>query len=84
MFTQAHSADIPAGAITDGWSLEQSGSLGFLSHAAGLFACSTGDSYSASPWEVFVQLAGIDLGSKCLGIDAITTNETAADAWEYT
>lgn len=83
-YTQAHSNNIPDGAILGGWQLDFSNALGFLSHEDGLVACSTQGNVDQGPWEVYVQLPGVDLGDACLGMDVIAGNETSADAWQYT
>ena len=83
-FTQAHSSAMPSGAILDGWSLDQGDSYGFLAWKNGLLACSTGGDAETGPWEIYAQLNGIEFGENCIGLNAITANDTAAAAWQYT
>lgn len=81
MYTQAHSAFMPQGAIIDGWTLSQGENFGVLGWQGGLVGCNeTAD----GSWEIYAQLPGIQLSRECLGFVAITVNETKADAWQYT
>ncbi|KAK1059672.1 hypothetical protein LTR33_013092 [Friedmanniomyces endolithicus] len=82
-YTEPHSAFIPVGATTDGFSFTQGSSFGILSWGEGFIACNdTGD----GTWSVYAFMPNVTLpdASHCLGFDAVATNETKAAAWEYT
>ncbi|TKA65076.1 hypothetical protein B0A55_09742 [Friedmanniomyces simplex] len=82
-YTQPHSAFIPVGASTDGFSFAQGPSFGTLSWGNGFVACNdTGD----GTWSVYAILPNVTLpdAPRCFGFDAIATNETEPAAWEYT
>ncbi|OCL02783.1 hypothetical protein AOQ84DRAFT_348623 [Glonium stellatum] len=78
-FTQAHSANIPAGSIETGWTHSEGPSFGFLSWANGLVACPV----AGEGYQIFGQLEGVSLSSDCLGFDMLTSNTTGVGAWEY-
>ena len=83
-YTIAHSAETPEGAITGGWTLTQGQSFGTLSRKRGLLACSVNGDSEEGPWRIYANLKGITFGDECLGFDALTSNMTKPDAWEYT
>ncbi|MCJ1468044.1 hypothetical protein MMC07_006670 [Pseudocyphellaria aurata] len=96
-YTQAHSAAIPSGAITTGFTFAPAsagtdfGTFGVnLPGAAGLLACPAGPDFTA-PYQVFVNLKGLkdaDVAggkiSKCIGFNAIAPKASGANAWQYT
>lgn len=96
-YTQAHSASIPTGAMTTGFTFtpasagSQFGFFGVnLPGSAGLLACPTGENFSG-PYQVFVNLKNLkdsDVAggkiNKCIGFNAIAPTATGADAWQYT
>jgi hypothetical protein len=75
---------MPEGAITGGWKLTQGESFGTLSRRRGLLACSIHDNAEKGPWQIYANLKSITFGDECIGFDALTSNETKPDAWEYT
>lgn len=81
-YTQAHSAFIPAGAITDGFVFTQGPSFGTLSWGQGFVACNDTED---GIWSVYAVLPNVTLPAapRCLGFDAIATNETKPAAWQY-
>ncbi|MCJ1269421.1 hypothetical protein MMC22_009313 [Lobaria immixta] len=96
-YTQAHSASIPTGAITTGFTYTppsggaQFGTFGVsLPGSAGLLACPTGANFSG-PYQVFVNLKNLkdsDVAggkiNKCIGMNALAVSTNGADAWQYT
>ncbi|KAK3724378.1 hypothetical protein LTR37_001002 [Vermiconidia calcicola] len=85
-YTQAHSASMPEGAITTGWTLDEDSnpSFGTLDWKRGLLACSTKGDSSKGPWQIYANLKRIDFGPECLGFSALAANVTKASAWQYT
>lgn len=95
-YTQAHSASIPTGAITTGFTFAPAsggaefGTFGVsLPGSAGLLACPTGANFSG-PYQVFVNIKNLkdsDVAggkiNKCIGFNAITVGTNGADAWQY-
>ena len=75
---------MPTNAIVEGWALDQGEAYGFLAWKNGLLACSKSSDATKGPWEIYAQLDGIEFGAECIGLDAITSNQTAPAAWEYT
>lgn len=80
-YTIAHSAAMPNGSITDGWTLDQGEQFGFLAWKNGLLACNT---TVGGPWAVYGVIPGVTPPGDCLGFDALTSNMTDPAAWEYT
>jgi hypothetical protein len=85
-FTQAHSANIPAGAVVSTFTLVPGtsfGTLGFSGLGAnGFVACPSAN--GLAPYQIFANVAGGDF-TNCLGFDALTTEFTEGfGAWEYT
>ena len=87
-YTQAHSAAIPEGAYTTGFTYtppsgEQSwGYFSFTNGGAnGLVACPTAD--NANVYQVFANVTGKDT-SKCLGFNAFALTYSGKTAWQYT
>lgn len=83
-YTQAHSAAYPPGSKLGGWVLTEGQSFGTLSHGQGLLACSIHGDANTGPWKVHAALKGLTFGANCLGFDALTSNMTKPDAWQYT
>lgn len=92
-YTQAHSASIPAGAYTTGFTFTPGENFGYFSvnlpGSAGLIACPAGPNYSY-PYQVFANLKGLkdsDVAggniSKCIGFNALTS-KNAVNSWQYT
>ena len=80
-YTIAHSVAKPEGSIVTGWSTAAGNGFGILSNEAGGFlACPCEESES---WKVFVALEGLEFDSECLGFSALSSNATAAGAWQY-
>jgi hypothetical protein len=85
-FTQAHSASIPAGAVTMTFTLTQlTTGIGVWSFtglgANSFFACPSAN--GGSPYQVFVNVAEGNFDN-CIGFDADTANYTGgAAAWQY-
>lgn len=75
---------MPEGAITTGWTLAQGDSFGTLSWRRGLLACSTTGDSEEGPWQIFASLKSVKFGDECIGFDALTSNMTKPDAWQYT
>ena len=85
-YTQAHSANIPSGAVTTTFSHTTGSSFGTFGFnglgATGFVACPS--TASGFPYQIYANVKGKDF-SKCLGFDALTTNyNTGAAAWQYT
>jgi hypothetical protein len=84
-YTIAHSAAIPEDAIVTGWTNKQADGFGILSNEKGGFvACpanATGP--DAGAWEVFAALECVTFADDCLSFDALSSNTTAAGAWQY-
>ncbi|MCJ1431595.1 hypothetical protein MMC27_000950 [Xylographa pallens] len=87
-FTAPHSATLPAGAYTSGFSLVPGtggglGDFGFANAAGqGFLACPT--TPAGPPYQVFVDVKGFK-GNRtaCIGFDALTESAPVG-AWEYT
>ena len=73
-----------AGTTTAAVNLTQGESYGTLSRKRGLLACPVDDDTEDGPWQIFANLKGIDFSDDCLGFDALTSNMTKPDAWQYT
>lgn len=85
-FTQAHSANIPAGAVVSTFTVTPGtsfGTLGFSGLGAnGFVACPSAN--GSVPYQIFANVAGGDF-TNCLGFDALTTEFTGGlGAWQYT
>ncbi|KAL3428177.1 IgE-binding protein [Phlyctema vagabunda] len=84
-FTQAHSAAIPEGSITTGFSYNAStganglGSLTFGNATTGFFACPSEG--NATTYQIF---AGSEFDSSCYGFGFTTAPFEGAAAWQYT
>ncbi|KAF2724331.1 hypothetical protein K431DRAFT_291832 [Polychaeton citri CBS 116435] len=84
-FTQAHSASMPTGAITDGWNLQEnviSGNSGILNNKHNLLACpcaAEGDGV----YKIYASIDGVKFSDDCLGFNGIAANQTKAGAWQY-
>jgi hypothetical protein len=85
-YTEAHSAAIPEGDIQTGWNLSSINEIQYLANEHGGFiACPAGkDKQGKNFWQVFVELECLDFDEKCLSFEAIASNTTGADAWQYT
>jgi hypothetical protein len=93
-FTSPHSAFIPPGAFTSGFTYRHgtAGRLGSFSFeggkATGLVACPANKNCdhskcsSCAPWLIVAALPNVNV-KNCLGFDGVTTG-TNAQAWEYT
>lgn len=96
-YTQAHSASIPTGAITTGFTFTpasegaQFGNFGIkLPGSAGLLACPAGANFSG-PYQVFANLKNLkdsDVAggkiNKCIGFNVIAPKASGPNAWQYT
>jgi hypothetical protein len=85
-FTQAHSANIPAGAVVSTFTLVPGTSFGTLDFsglgANGFVACPSAN--GSVPYQIFANVAAGNF-TNCLGFDALTTAFTGGfGAWEYT
>ncbi|MCJ1287327.1 hypothetical protein MMC26_006675 [Xylographa opegraphella] len=87
-FTAAHSASLPAGAYTSGFTLIPGtngglGDFGFANAAGqGFLACPTTAS-AGPPYQVFVDVEGFRGNlSACIGFDALT-HSAGVGAWQY-
>ncbi|EOD48974.1 hypothetical protein GTA08_BOTSDO10587 [Neofusicoccum parvum] len=79
-FTQAHSAYIPEGSVTDGFTTSQSSGFGILSWTNGFIACPSAN--GTFPYQVYG--GGYSNNTACLGFDFLTSNYTGtAGAWQY-
>lgn len=71
-YTQAHSANIPAGSVRDGFSRELPAAgqqFGYLNFDTGFVACPAGEGQG---YQVFGQVDGATFGTECLGFNALT------------
>ena len=87
-YTIAHSADTGDNAVLGGWSrTPQPGeSYGHLNwKKRGLLACATSGDFQTGPWQIYANLKSVKFDQDaCAGFDALTSNQTKADAWQYT
>lgn len=91
-YTLPHSASIPAGAYTTGWTNSPLLYFGILSWALngtgqGIVFCPEGNGYDSTtgPWRAFAVLDGVELPSaKCLGASLISSAVNETKVWEYT
>ena len=83
-YTIPHSAQVPEGAIVDGWTFSGSeNGLSYVSWKNGLVACPTEEANGI--YQVFAAVEGKEFGDECLGFDAVETDGTQQPtAWEYT
>ncbi|KAK4556197.1 hypothetical protein LTR86_006894 [Recurvomyces mirabilis] len=78
-YTVAHSGAIPEGATQTGWSVTQGASFGTLNWEGGLMACNEDNT-----WFVYGVQTDSPVPDTCLTFDALTSNQTDPDAWQYT
>lgn len=69
-YTQPHSAYKPEGSVVDGWNKTEGANFGSLNFVDGLVACPTTE---GKPWQVYGALSTVELGSDCLGFNALTS-----------
>ncbi|KAJ9403593.1 hypothetical protein DTO045G8_8680 [Paecilomyces variotii] len=91
-FSQAHSANIPAGAATGPFEYEHDGAIAKWSFsglgANGFVACPIGEG-SSTQWQVYANVPNLQAPNgnpnSCLGFDTIaeTWTGTGTAAWEY-
>lgn len=79
-YTQAHSTLMPNGSIVDGWTYSSVAAYSMLSFGSGLLAC---NSTPGGPYGVYGVLTDVTPPGDCLGFDALCSNETSPDAWQY-
>lgn len=82
-YTIPHSAQVPEGAIVDGWTFSGGeNGLSYVNWKNGLVACPTDK--ADGTYQVFAAVDGKEFGSECLGFDAVETAGTQnPTAWEY-
>jgi len=82
-YTQAHSAYMPAGAITDGWTVDPGSfysSLSWRPWKKGLVACNTS---VGGPWGVYGVLDGVTPPGDCVEFHILTLPQNLPAAWQY-
>jgi hypothetical protein len=76
---------MPVGAKVAGWQFQEGTSFGTLQwRKRGFLACSVTADPNEGPWEVFIDIKTVTFGTNCLGFDALSSNQTKPQAWEYT
>ncbi|KAF2088676.1 hypothetical protein K490DRAFT_73039 [Saccharata proteae CBS 121410] len=79
-FTAPHSASMPEGSISNGFTLSEGTSFGYLSWTNGFVACPSAN--GSAPYQVFGAIPSLNTSS-CLGFDFLASNATGVGAWEY-
>jgi hypothetical protein len=89
-FTQAHSAEIPPGAVVGGFSAFQNGAFlfsGASANGGGWLACpATAEQQGAGQmYQIFAQLPQVTFPSGCLEIEILTVDYQGQGpaAWQY-
>lgn len=85
-FTEAHSGQVPQGAVVGGFIAYENGEF-LLSGTPGWLACPAAASQQASgqEYQIFAQMAGVSFPSSCFGIEILTVDYQTQGpaAWEY-
>lgn len=92
-YTQAHSAQMPEGAITKGFKYtppKDGAAYGYLGYKQrGFLACSSTGNSTEGPWQVYANLKSVDFDDDaCLGFSALAVTGPKkgkqVGAWQYT
>ena len=87
-YTEAHSDEIPPGAIVGGFAAYEGGEF-LLSGTSGWLACpaSTAQQSSGQEYQIFAQLEQVSFPEDCFPIEILTVDWDQSQgpaAWEYT